>query len=736
MSSVLEALPWDVLACILRWAALRDVAALGRCNRRLHQDTDDLLYKLDATSPDRLALHWACITGDLAMAKKAIAAGSPVNAPGDSRLGYRWAEKLRQHSLSKRYTSETAVDAALIYKHEELVLYLVETGGKLGNVKLLSEVIEDGSEAVFSALAPEVLHDEEYLLACIGTDLRLAILHDRESMFDRIWASLPASRASNYATHLFMAAAEVGSTTWTQKLVGIGMAPENVDFEDAEEIWRVTAMSNAEQCGALCTYWETLHPRIAADYMAFDRGYHFRQVCGTGNVSMARRLLQLGAQPNSSTAIQSPHLPNCPLEFAVSSRNAEMVSFLVANGADWTLCERQSEPATLLLFACRFSTVEIVELLLGLGIDQQVVLAGANCMHFAIMGRNTEMVHHLLSKGFKVPENALKLAWRQRDQGQLEFPSPEFIRLLLDHGADADATDEFGLTPIALAIQQMRGIGNSSSSNNKVFQIVKLLLSHGAHSPSPLGTSHSAQQGPCKGNVQLIDSILQNNPEAYVLSKNGYTMLHEACLEKNLPVVQFLLERGVDVTGKDAVEHVIGGRKVKATPLEEACVGLYGHGKDRVEILKLLLTHGAASYQPELLSLCLHLLCSSRYADTQSFRLLLEHGADPNSRMASGRTVLHDACKSSQIAYVKILLEEGADVHAVYNSHRTPFDEALSDVGFSHTGMNVEIIELLLSYGSGIGSVQITDEVLLAVPGLEEVLRKYIDSFETCKAPN
>lgn len=735
MSGVLETLPWDVLACILRCAALRDVAALGRCSRRLHQDTDDLLYKLDAASPDRLALHWACVTGDLAMAKKSIAAGSPVNAPYDSRLGYRWNEKLRHHSLMKRFTSESAVDAALIYKHEQLVLYLAEVGGMLSNVDLLSSVIEDGCEAIFSALSPHILENERYSRTLIRYDLRLAIHHDRETMFDRIWLCVPAGHVDEYVADLFLAAAEVGSLTWTQKLVGIGLPAENIDFEDAEEIWRAAATSNKDESGAVCTYWETLHPRIATDYMAFDRGYHFREVCRTGNVTMARRLLQLGAQPNSSTLIQGPHTPNCPLDFAVQSRNAEMVALLIANGADWTRCQRESEPATLLLFACRFSTVEIVETLLRLGIDQHVELAGANCMHFAITGRNTKVIHYLLSKDFKVPENALTLAWRQRDQDDLEFPSPQFIRLLLEQGADADATDEFGHTPIGLAIRHLREMENSPDSGDQVFQIVKLLLSHGAQVPSPNGSSCSALHGACKGSAQLIDCLLQHNPEAYTLTKQGYTMLHAACLEKNVPVVRLLLERGVDVTGKGVVEHVIDGRRVKATPLEEACVSRYGNGKDRVEVLKLLLERGAAAQNPDLLSLCLQLLCSSRYADTQSFRLLLEHGADPNWRVASGRTVLHDACKNAHTSYVNILLEEGADVHAVYNSRRTPFDEALSDVGFSHKGLNVEIIELLLSYGAGIGKVQITDEVFAAVPGLKKVLRKYIDmdTWETIR---
>lgn len=45
MSSLLEALRFDILACILRRAALRDVAALGRCSRRLYEDTTGLLIQ-------------------------------------------------------------------------------------------------------------------------------------------------------------------------------------------------------------------------------------------------------------------------------------------------------------------------------------------------------------------------------------------------------------------------------------------------------------------------------------------------------------------------------------------------------------------------------------------------------------------------------------------------------------------------------------------------------------------
>jgi cytohesin len=75
--------------------------------------------------------------------------------------------------------------------------------------------------------------------------------------------------------------------------------------------------------------------------------------------------------------------------------------------------------------------------------------------------------------------------------------------------------------------------------------------------------------------------------------------------------------------------------------------------------------------------------------------LLLDKGADPNSRTANGSTLLHDAALKGHTKVVELLLERGADPKRLNAEGATPLhDAALA----GHT----ESIALLLAKGAPI----------------------------------
>lgn len=59
----------------------------------------------------------------------------------------------------------------------------------------------------------------------------------------------------------------------------------------------------------------------------------------------------------------------------------------------------------------------------------------------------------------------------------------------------------------------------------------------------------------------------------------------------------------------------------------------------------------------------LHWAIASKH--TQIAKLLLQYGANPNSRNTAGRTVLQEACNTNNPEAVELLLQWGADVNAI-----------------------------------------------------------------------
>ena len=63
-------------------------------------------------------------------------------------------------------------------------------------------------------------------------------------------------------------------------------------------------------------------------------------------------------------------------------------------------------------------------------------------------------------------------------------------------------------------------------------------------------------------------------------------------------------------------------------------------------------------------------------ATVNILRLLLSHGASPNTRDGSGATALHDAARRGPIQAVKLLLQFGADSEMRNDSNQTPMKVA------------------------------------------------------------
>lgn len=250
-----------------------------------------------------------------------------------------------------------------------------------------------------------------------------------------------------------------------------------------------------------------------------------------GNIKIASSLLQYGAILNTA-----PRTRNCtynltPFLLAVEHGQHDMAKFLHTCGAD--VHQEGEYGCNAVYFAARNNDVEMAKILLDIGVEPSANddYYGDTPLLVAIPDQHYTMAEVLLDCGADV-----NYGRRTRDfyDGTTALHSAacfdekeiepgmylKFVRLLLDHGASASATDERGVTPLHLVI---------------CVSAAELLLQHGA-------------------NPNLRD-------------KRGRTPMHLAAgrpeMKSDFAVFRKLMQYGGDVNAKDAsgqgVLHYVEG---------------------------------------------------------------------------------------------------------------------------------------------------------------------------------
>ncbi len=240
------------------------------------------------------------------------------------------------------------------------------------------------------------------------------------------------------------------------------------------------------------------------------------------------------------------------------------------------------------------------------------------------------------------------------------------MRVLVEHGADVNAANQDGITPLMWAAGEL--------------DKVRLLLDKGAKADarSVLGPTPLLFAATYAGNAEVARLLIKNG--ASVADKDLFqeTALTSACKRGDAELAAILIEAGADVHS--------GGR----CPLD------WASEEGNFETLACLLKHGAGTNRDHLNGA---LVSATMRGPTEAVRLLLENGADPNTSPRVGPfghlTPLMGAAYSatSGADAVKLLLEKGADVKAKTSSGATALSLARK------TG-NAQVIELLEKAGA------------------------------------
>ena len=390
-----------------------------------------------------------------------------------------------------------------------------------------------------------------------------------------------------------------------------------------------------------------------------------------------------------------------PLFFTMfnETRDLSIIRLLINRGVNIN-CQTSAK-LTPLHVACAFGNVNAARLL----IESNADIHAANCsgfqpLHYASLNGHLATVRLLIDKDACVNDLA-EDTWTPLHSASLEG-HVAVVKLLLDHDADVNGCVENHSTPLHLA----------SKKGEKA--VVSMLLRNKALVDLRNSLGDTALHVACKGGkVDIVRLLLHVKADINAAGEGGLTPLHCACAHDHTEIARILLENGAQTDLSSTIGHtslhmasVIGAEEIVElllpyihvsdidprdkedgyTPLHVACI--QGHAA----IAKLLLDHGA------------QVDSKNSHGETPlygvSFRgyrsiaeLLISKNADIETLTKFGWTPLHAACVEGHSSIAELLLECGAHADRLIMDCATPLH-------FACLKGDSSIAELLLKHGA------------------------------------
>ncbi|KAL3877330.1 hypothetical protein ACJMK2_035060 [Sinanodonta woodiana] len=299
--------------------------------------------------------------------------------------------------------------------------------------------------------------------------------------------------------------------------------------------------------------------------------------------------------------------------------------------------------------------------------------------------------------------------------------SVECVELLLDYGADINATDVDGDTALIMA---------GSNGHEKV---VKCLLDRGCMvsiiGSSDLSVLHRAAWD---GMISVVKLLLQSDKKQVkelleAKEMFGDTPLMLACAQGHLEVTDVLIKAGSDLFARNqdeemAIHHAAKkGHTEVIKHLHDAGVDLnivsawgytpilYAAMNNQIEALKYIVNNGA-----DINTACHAKKTALHYAAAKGcdemVRFLIDAGAETEVYDVHGKTPLFDAVYQSHPNATKLLIKAGANV----NIKGQAFFDGVQKVSLFYVAIwkgNTEIIQDV--YKAGAGIIDVFKEIML-----------------------
>lgn len=327
--------------------------------------------------------------------------------------------------------------------------------------------------------------------------------------------------------------------------------------------------------GQTALHW-VVDPENLRDYGEHDDWFAARWGEPASTLEVMEFLLDQGADPSARD-----HGHFTPLHHAVSSGEPDRVSLLLQYGADIYAENEYGETACSNATGWEaFEGTEVLGELCGgfaswlntdfwTGADRAMVLAeleagadprarkttGETVLHMATrLSGDPGVVEVLLDQGADTEAPIAFAGGEYPLHVAAARSNPAFARVLLDHGANIEATDHNGETPLHAA---------ALNSGWEGTEVLELLLDRGAsteaenqygHTPLFAAIEAISRNAPERRGPTAVSILVERGARVDVVDQGGGTLLHHAASFRRVKptLVEFLIEQGIPIDAEDA----------------------------------------------------------------------------------------------------------------------------------------------------------------------------------------
>lgn len=318
-----------------------------------------------------------------------------------------------------------------------------------------------------------------------------------------------------------------------------------------------------------------------------------------GSVQGVQALLDSGAEVDA----RDTHAYQTALMWAAAADSADVVSLLIEHGAD--VDARSAEIVfsgiqqggvqgdfpngglSSLHHAARENAIESTRLLLAAGANPSIQdPQGISPLRVAATNKNLDLAKLLVEGGASLSDGSLvdimeipykRFAFEHAASNYENTTTvEELTRLMIDMGAEIDATPETGIPVFSTGFVGEAGTAGQTALYNAALgdrlSDVELLLANGAN-PNALSSKGSTPlaavlnvyanyrapdptrdkriEPTFEEKMPLVNTLLASGADVNITAEDGSSILHHAASLGNDEVVEFLLELGVDLALKD-----------------------------------------------------------------------------------------------------------------------------------------------------------------------------------------
>ena len=285
---------------------------------------------------------------------------------------------------------------------------------------------------------------------------------------------------------------------------------------------------------------------------------------------------------------------------------------------------------------------------------------GQTPLHIATIDGHTGIVDYILNEHTSVRTtdilSAQDISGATPLHEAVRYGRVDIAKLLLEHGANANAMDSIGKTPMLLIIPL-----------EAQEQIYPLLLKHNASviQKDMYGDTVLHVATMASAPVNTLSLLVGNGALINERNKQGATPLFLAIETEHPEQVKFFSQSGADIYAEDMEGN---------TPLTKALES------DSKTMLENLVTSSNIASTDSSGNTALH-IAVSRDAPIDFIRYLIDVGADVNARNKNGDSVLYITVQKNRRDAGDLLLEKNADIFATNTQNDSPLRLALTQGG-------------------------------------------------------